>query len=114
MWALTIDFWRTRGWQLVGMLLMLTLLPMIIYGSLFALANYDWQHDPANVMLHVVLTGIVVLGIVGSLMTWLPTQGRVYTLPITTWKLVITRSLIGTLTSAIAVTPLAVAWNRHR
>jgi hypothetical protein len=112
MWALTIDFWRSRGWQLIGTMLMLLLMPMFIYGPLFAMSHYDWQHDPVNVMMHVVLTGIVALGIVGSLLTWLPSQGHAYTLPITTWKLVVTRSVGGGLAAAVAYTLVCQLVNR--
>jgi hypothetical protein len=112
MWALTIDFWRSRGWQLVGTLLMLMLLPILIYGTIFGIFEFDWQHDPVNVIMHMVLTGIFVLGIVGSLLTWLPSQWRVYTLPITTWKLVITRSMSGALVAAFAYTFVCLLMNQ--
>ncbi len=102
MWALTTDFWRSRGWQLAGTLLLPMLLPLLIYGPLYVHLKYDWQHDPSTVVMHVVLTGIMTLCIVATLLTWSNSLGREYTLPISTWKLVLTRSLGGAWVAATA------------
>jgi len=111
MWAVTIDYWRSRGWQLVVMLPMLMLLPLFIYGPLMALEVHGWQRFPDMAMVQVALTGIVIVGIVGSLLTWLPTQSREYALPITTWQLVVTRSAGGALAAAAAYALICFAVN---
>ena len=104
MWAITIDFWRSRGWQWGVLFLLPMALPLLMYAPFYVHLKYYWQHDPSAVMMHVVLTGIIALGIVGKLLTWLNSLGREYTLPITTWKLVLTHSVEGALVSAASYT----------
>jgi len=95
MWALTTEFWRTHWLQVVGTMLPPMLLPILLYGPLFFLSKGGWQHDSSTVMMHIVLTGIIALCGVGTLLTWFDSLHREYTLPITTWELVATRSTGG-------------------
>ncbi|MFV2067057.1 MAG: hypothetical protein ACC645_08755 [Pirellulales bacterium] len=112
-WALTTDFWRSRLLPLAGISLAMALFPTVVYGPLYGIGTSGWQDAAShgNATLHVAFTGCLGVCFVGYPLVWLPTVRREYTLPLSTGRLVVARSINGALATAAGYGLVCLAMN---